>query len=490
MVFSGKPVSIALAFLLALTDLFSVESKDKRYYIRAKRDPDTLYFHTAEAAPFCARISDENHPQCAIDNLNNVFTKDMRGKSGEFGSFTSRANVFAREGQFFYEAKVVAQAPQLNVPPRVALASLQNPDRSATDRGGIRVGYCRREAFSGEALGSSAYSYAVVLRDGPGAAYGSVRYHSQLFHIKGKTVGNLLPGDVVGLMITLPSLEVHKKVVEGTFNPADYPELECGPAKPKPKSKATKRKEKASGKEKDKEADTVKSKAKADEEKNDERALIRSALNTAGGFNAPIDHDIIRDRNPFIHKNGPCYFECPEYTVRPDLDRPTNVTRQKSINPETSKVYDMVKDPHPQHELPHLRTLPGSKIELWVNGKYHGIVWEHLFAFLPPASYIDSNKARSSMPGDVDDGLLGYYPALTHYTGGAVECKFDGPWWCGYDDGPPRPAARPIGERYKEQIVEDFCADIVDEVYLERLHKDPEWMKKEVMKAGKFNTKE
>lgn len=76
----------------------SVESKEKRYYVRAKRDPQSFYFHADEAPPRYARLSDENHPQCGVENLKNTFTKDMLGKSGEFGSYTTRANVFAREG--------------------------------------------------------------------------------------------------------------------------------------------------------------------------------------------------------------------------------------------------------------------------------------------------------------------------------------------------------------------------------------------------------
>lgn len=198
----------------------------------------------------------------------------------------------------------------------------------------------------------------------------------------------------------------------------------------------------------------------------------------------PADHDIIRDRNPFLHK-GMTYFECPEYTPNYDLSRPTLNAKNKSVNPETGQKYNLVTDPHPNHELPHLRTLPGSKIELWVNGKYHGVVWEHLFAFLPPASNMEKgSKAATAGQGDVDDGLLGYYPAISHYTGGATECKFDGPWWYGYDkDGPPHPNARPIGERYQEQIVEDLVSDLVDEIYQEKLYEDSEWMRKRVLNA-------
>lgn len=465
----------------------SVESKEKRYYIRAKRDPNTFYFHADEAPPRNARLSDENHPQCGVENLKNSFTKDMLGKTGEFGSYTTRANVFAREGQFFFEAKVISQAPPGRENPRQALAETQNVDRSATNRGGLRVGFCRREHHWSENLGSNAYSYAVILRSGTSKEYGSVRFNTMMYHMQGNGAqdpGDLSPGDVVGVMITLPSLEVHKKVVEGTFHPADYPDLKCGPAVSKPRKQAAGKKgSKSGGKAKEKDGEGPKTKEDATKRPHS-RAAIRGALHTLAGSPLPPDLDIIRDRNPFLHK-GMTYFECPEYTPNHDLSRPTLNAKNKSVNPETGKRYDLLTDPHPNHDLAHLRTLPGSKIELWVNGKYHGVVWEHLFAFLPPASCIEKGNKTATGTGEVDDGLLGYYPAISHYTGGAIECKFDAPWWFGYEhDGPPRPEARPIGERYQEQIVEDLVSDLVDEIYQEKLYNDPNWMKKRVLSAA------
>ncbi|OQV07921.1 hypothetical protein CLAIMM_12275 [Cladophialophora immunda] len=462
-----------------------VESKEKRYYIRAKRDPSTFYFHTDEPPPRYARLSDENHPQCGVENLKNVFTKDMLGKSGEFGSYTTRANVFAREGQFFFEAKVISIAPPGREAPDRALAETQNLDRTSTSRGGLRVGFCRREHHWSENLGGNAYSYAVILRSGRSKEYGSVRFNTMMYHMQGEGAqdpDDLSPGDVVGLMITLPSLEVHKKVVEGTYNPSEYPDLKCGPAVMKKKQGAGKKSAKGGSKPKD--GDVPKSKEDAVKKPHNARAAIRSALSPMFGCPMPSDHDIIRDRNPFLHK-GMTYFECPEYTPNHDLSRPTLNTKNKSVNPETGKKYDLLTETHPNHDLPHLRTLPGSKIELWVNGKYHGVVWEHLFAFLPPASYIEKgSRAVTGGHGDVDDGLLGYYPAISHYTGGAVECKFDGPWWYGYEkDGPAHPNARPIGERYQEQIVEDMVNDLVDEIYQEKLYEDRDWMKKRVLDA-------
>jgi COMPASS component BRE2 len=300
-----------------------------------------------------------------------------------------------------------------------------------------------------------------------------------MFHMTGdggKDPGDLNVGDVVGLMITLPPLQVHKKVVEGSFNPADYPDLKCGPAVIKPKKTATgKKAAKPPVKSKEGENGTTKLSS---------REVLRVQLNSVMGLSAPPDMDIIRDRNPFIHKQM-TYFECPEYTPHVDLGRNTLNAKNKSVNSETGKRYDLLTEPHPNHELPHLRTLPGSKIEMWVNGKYHGVVWENLFAFLPPASSIEKSNRTTLVSGEIDDGLLGYYPAISHYTGGAVECKFDGPWWYGYtNDGPARANCRPIGQRYQEQIIEDFVSDMVDEIYQEQLYKDQGWMKKRVLNAG------
>lgn len=458
-----------------------VESKDRRYYIRAKRDPESFYFHACEAPPLFARLSDENHQQCAAEKTESCFTKDMLGKTGEFGSYTTRANVYVREGQFCWEARVVSSSDKGNEDPRISLAEMQSKDRSRTDRGGLRVGFVRREHSWSENLGSNAYSYAFVARGTGTSDYGNVRFNSEMFKVNGINPGNLKVGDVIGLRITLPPLEVHKKVVDGTFNPTEYPHLACGPANLKSKKSSTSKKgQKPNHKQRDSEPP---SKSK-DSKKQDNRSHPHQTnLAPLVGTNIPPALDILRDRNPFLHK-GIVYFECPDYTQRPDLMRP--MTRGKTLNPETGKPYQLDQDTHPNHELPHLRTLPGSKIEVWINGKYHGVVWENLFAFLPPASFIERSNKTTNLYGDVDDGHLGYYPAVSTFTGGAVQCKFDEPWWFGFDDAPEatgegHPWARPIGHRYAEQIVEDFITDLVDEVYLEVGWQDPRWMRTQVL---------
>lgn len=450
--------------------------------MRAKRDAKSMYFHAAEAPPHYARLSDEQHPQCQIDKLRNCFSKDMLSKTGEWGHYTTKANVSAREGQFFWEAKIVSQAPPGREPPKASLSTFQEADRTSTNRGGIRLGFARREAAYGEPLGNSAYSYAVVTRSGYGRDYGVVRFNSDILHIgEGQDFEDLSPGDVVGLMITLPPLEVHEKVVDGTFSPADYPHLECGPAQP-----SKHKKQKISKSSKPSTTSKVKPKEREESVKpiaaDPVRTALRAQLQPLTNSTLPPDHDILRDRNPFSMR-GQTYFECPDYTPHNDLCRPAAGSKTKSQNPDTGRPWELLKETHPQHELPHLRTLPGSKIEVWVNGKYYGVVAKHLFAFLPPASFIELGNKTSLKEGAVDDGLLGYYPALSHFTGGAVECKFDGPWWYGFekDAGPEaRPNCKPIGVRYKEGIVEDFVSDIVDEIYLEKLNGSQDFMKKAV----------
>lgn len=402
----------------------------------------------------------------------------MLTKSGEAGQHTTRANVFAREGQWFWEGKIVAMTGKANKNTTgEPLISVQDKPLSSCDRGTVRMGFCRREQMMGQPIGQQGYSYAAMRTSNN--KFGSVNFRQQFFFIDGKEYEDPKAGDVIGLMITLPSLEIHEQVVKGTYNPADHPELSYGPMslksvkkKPaagkksmaKPKSAVAKGKEKAS-------TDTP--------EPEHIRDVVRGEVHKAYGIDTPATLDILRDRNPFQFKNNLVYFECPDYTPRPDLIHAAS--KGRTNNPETGKPWEVVTDAHPCHELPWLRTLPGSKIEIWVNGEYLGTAYEHLLAFLPPASYIEKSAKASQLYGEVDDGALGYYPAITHYGGGTVECKFDGPWWYGFDKE-KYPGARPIGERYQEQIVEDFVSDMVDEICLEAKHGEG-WMKEMVEKT-------
>lgn len=362
--------------------------------------------------------------------------------NGESGHFTTKANVFAREGTFYWEARIISTAAikELSTEP---LSVTQARTKSITDtgRGSLIFGFARREHHYSQPVGANRYSYGIRTAS-LASRYGSGNFQSQFKMVEPKNPGQLKDGDVIGLMITLPPLEIHQKIAKGTFDHAtDAPHLKIGPKQFKKPGKS---------------ASKGKGKKKAVEVLPEEGA-------TKSGPAAPPKLDIIRDRYPVYYK-GNVYHESSEYTpIAPDMGAvPIDTNKKATQNPETGKPWDLFKDVHPNCEVPHFRTLPGSKIEMWLNGEYQGIVYEHLLAFLPPCSFIDASGAKKQLKEPYDDGCLGYYPAISTYQGGACAVKFDEPFWHGVPKD--RPEARPFGDRYKEQIAEDETADRVDEV--------------------------
>ena len=104
-----------------------------------------------------------------------------------------------------------------------------------------------------------------------------------------------------------------------------------------------------------------------------------------------------------------------------------------------------------------------------------GTPFQNLLGFLPPASKpMPQVGAREGL----DDGMLGYYPAVSVFRGGAAEVNFGPNFWYpppGYDSAngdvdmasteePIRDKVQALSERYKQQIAEDVVYDIVDEV--------------------------
>lgn len=360
---------------------------------------------------------------------------------GESGHFTTKANVFAREGTLYWETKIISTAPikELSTEP---LAVTQNRTKNITDtgRGSLTIGFARREHHYSQLLGVNRYSYGVKTAS-TSTRYGNGNFQAQFQMVQPKNPGQLKDGDVVGLMITLPPLAVHQRVAKGTFDHAtDAPHMKIGPKEFKKPGKSASR---------------GKGKKKAVEVAQDGTAKP--------DFAAPPKLDIIRDRYPVWWK-GNVYHESSEYTpIAHDMSAvPIETSKKATINPETGKPWDLLNDVHPNCEVPHFRTLPGSKIEMWLNGEYQGVVWEHLLAFLPPCSFIDTSGAKKQIKEPYDDGTLGYYPAISTYQGGACAVRFDEPFWHGLPKD--RPEARAFGVRYNEQIAEDEVADLVDEV--------------------------
>ncbi|TEA21788.1 Set1 complex component ash2 [Colletotrichum sidae] len=207
-------------------------------------------------------------------------------------------------------------------------------------------------------------------------------------------------------------------------------------------------------------------------------------------FEAP---NIVRDRIPIRFKSH-IYFEKIDYHTTKELEDLMNPS------PVSSGPSNSVEAPHPNHPVPALRTLPGSYIKVYKNGVDMGTAFTDLLAFLPPAS-----KPQTQIGGreGLDNGMLGYYPAVSVFRGGAAEVNFGPDFWFPpaaaaaaaaattdknkdadvemVDDGqkepkPEQPAeasklsypgldqVRPVSERYTEQIVEDIVYDIIDEV--------------------------
>jgi COMPASS component BRE2 len=196
------------------------------------------------------------------------------------------------------------------------------------------------------------------------------------------------------------------------------------------------------------------------------RKVVAGTYNPAVDFTSTPDPnalppDIIRDRIP-VPFRGNVYFENGEY-------QPTKPMTQYSDRAPVNDVR-----PHANHEDVPLRSLPGSSIKVYKNGELAGTAFDGLMAFLPPAS---APAAAAGVRQGLDDGSLGYYPAVSVFFGGVAEVNFGPDFWCPpgelklnkapeqdggtADESVMRP--RGIWERYNEQIAEDVVWDVIDE---------------------------
>ncbi|KAK6347779.1 hypothetical protein TWF718_005605 [Orbilia javanica] len=347
---------------------------------KASRLIPTLKYHTTEVPPYAARISYE-------DKSSHIHL-DESGVSltTEKGFRSARANVGLREGDWYYECKVLNGI---------------NPDDPTEENGHVRIGFARRETSLDVPVGYDAYSYGIRDKDG------------QIVHMsrpKDFMKESVVNGDVIGLHISLPPLSVQRGIL------APYSE------------------------------------------------------------NSKYPPDVIRDRVPIKYK-AQLYFESFEYMPVKDMEdamNPAAPTATSSSSLSTAKGTKAC-----------FKTLPGSKITVYKNGKRIGTAFEDLFAFLPPASQpLSSGGGRP-----LDDGFCGYYPTVSVFRGGRAQVNF-GPTWehppedisFGGDEIPilitnddemqdddvviNKSKARAICERYNEQIAEDCVYDLIDEVDL------------------------
>ena len=314
------------------------------------------------------------------------------------------------------------------------LSGVRNPDHAVADGanqdigGHVRLGWARREASLDTPVGFDAYSYGI--RDVAGQKVHMSRPKDFM-----PLNSDFCVGDVVGMEITLPSLSFHRKVVEGTYNKAVDVSDDIDPPNP---------------------------------------------------AEAP---NIVRDRVPIRYKNH-IYFEQFEYHPTKELEDLMNPVPVLTSTSGGSLVNaGGAASPSPNHSSPALRTLPFSSIKVYKNGEYVGEPFTQLLAFLPPASKpLNQVGSRDGL----DDAMLGYFPAISVFRGGAAEINFGPNFWfpppdlansmANKQDGdvdmiggdhaaePSQPLSghkshvRPLSDRFDEQIVEDIVYDIVDEV--------------------------
>ena len=378
----------------------SVYNKKNYHYTHCIADPlffSSQYYRQSETEPFGPRLNFE-------DTASHMFLDETaRHVTTDKGFKMAKANVGVRSGRWYYECKITSGVPKRK------RSDAQSTDESP--RGHVRMGWARREATLDAPVGFDAYSYG--LRDVAGQKVHMSR--PVTFFPQGEDIRE---GDVVGLEINLPSEGLHRKVVEGHYNPA---------------------------------VDLA----------DDEPTGIETT-------------DVIRDRVPITFKTH-LYLEQIEYHSTKELEELMNPS--PVVSSTGGVVGGSGQKLGPTHPHPSLRTLPHSNIKIYKNGILMGTAFEGLLAFLPPASKpIPQVGARDGL----DNGMLGYYPAVSVFRGGAAELNFGPHFWfpppgnedtdevdmIGSDQAPTSKVSkvRAIGERYDEQIAEDIVYDIVDEV--------------------------
>ncbi|TVY34315.1 Set1 complex component [Lachnellula subtilissima] len=377
-----------------------VYNKKNFHYTHCIADPafpSSLYYRQTETEPFGPRLNfEDTSTHMFLDEGAHHITTNK-------GFRMAKGNVGVRSGRWYWECKITS-----GIPKRKHSTSNLNTESA---NGHVRMGWARREATLDAPVGFDAYSYG--LRDAQGQKVFMSRPKD--FFPPGQ---DMQEGDVIGLEINLPSEALHRKVVEGHYNPA---------------------------------VDLA----------DDEAPLIETS-------------DIIRDRVPIRFK-AHLYFEQIEYSPTKELEELMNPS---PIISSAGGLGGAGQEPGPTHAIPSLRTLPHSSIKIYKNGELIGTPFTDLLAFLPPAS---KPLAQVGARDGLDDGMLGYYPAVSVFRGGAAEVNFGPHFWypppgfedddevdmIGSDQPPPSSKSgrlRAVGERYDEQIVEDIVYDIVDEV--------------------------
>jgi COMPASS component BRE2 len=349
-----------------------------------------------------------------FDNSRTIVTNEKGWRMG-------RGNVVAREGKLYYEVKILRGVP--------SEGPVIPPGQETVPQPHIRMGWARREAPLDAPVGFDGYSYGVtdirfetIHRSRSSKIYNPLPKSKQ----KKKAPGGMpqvtyVPddhvreGDVIGLEINLPSLSLHRKVVDGIYNPA---------------------------------------------------------VDLGDGFSdSPSEgmDDIIRDRIPVAYK-GNFYFEQLEY----QSSKPMEAYSDRGPVP---KVFPNANHEEPSlRSLPYssikiykngklvgtafenlMAFLPPASAPLAAAGARVGFD-DGMLGYLPAVAAFSGGIAQvnfgpdfwcppEDMRREADITMTGDESTSTHALPGSKRNQLRG-----------------IGERYKEQIAEDIVWDIIDEV--------------------------
>ncbi|ODV87273.1 hypothetical protein CANARDRAFT_26688 [[Candida] arabinofermentans NRRL YB-2248] len=357
----------------------------------------TLY-STSDLPPFTTRLSYfDKSPGIFIDS-------DCTQATALQGWRSIRANVPIQQGKWYVEFKII-----------------KGNDVGDAGNSHVRFGFGRKEASLEAPVGFDGYGYG--FRD----KFGQCVHLSKPGFTPGNTMEddqNFKTGDVIGLLIELPSIEVQEEIVRKQIEQ-------------KTVSQPTE------------DTDEI-------EEQESKKAIVNGFEDSAAS--KELDSGVIRDQIPIKYKNQ-LYFEQYDYNSSTQMEHllnPVTVFGEKAI-PDKEKFKPC--------------RLPQSSITLFKNGKNKGVAFESLYSFLPPSSEQKLASKRSDSKGSFNvsrnDGSLGYYPMVSCFNKGIIQL-------CSGPDLEVVPKdieselasgeIRMYCERYSERVIEEYVYDLIDEV--------------------------
>ncbi|CDK27280.1 unnamed protein product [Kuraishia capsulata CBS 1993] len=362
------------------------------------------FYSTSEIPPHNARWSYlDRAPGLLMDNTATIATAEQGWRS-------ARANVGIREGSWYIEYRILRanQEGTANSTNGMRGLTVADPNkaenRSETPEtelpGHVRIGIARREASLEAPVGFDAYSYG--LRDKTG----------QKLHLSRPSEfmrGGFGTGDVIGLLVELPSIDVQRNIAKAQM---------------------------------------------------EQRVTSAPVLSEAKDDGVSPEYDIVRDQIPIRYK-GQLYYEQFEYTGTKPMEHllnPVTVFGEKAI-PDKDKFKPA--------------TLPDSKIVVFKNGNLVGTAFQDLYSFLPPSSVQNQRfqaKTANSEENDFsgkDDGSLGYYPMVSCFQRGCCQINTSSELTFVPEELKERlekGEVKLLSERYTETVVEEYVWDIVEEV--------------------------